>query len=284
MKPIYENIDVGINTSLKIATYIHGDSCELANWHIHPEYELVYIKNGNGTLRIDTRTLSYVDGALLFLGPNIPHADFGNKENTDNLEVVIQFRKDFVEEKLTVFHEFKGINRLMQRSKKALLFGKEVKHQLSDHFEGFGGLNDTAKLINLLSILEKLSETPHYHTVLGSAKLSDVKIDDIDRLERIFEYVNDNFSDHISSRKLAKHVGLTTNSFCRFFKKMTRRSFIQFVNEFRTRKATELFNENILSVSEVMYRCGYNDASYFTKQFKKYQGNTPSTYLVRKAS
>ncbi|MGB5822125.1 MAG: AraC family transcriptional regulator [Saonia sp.] len=284
MKPIYENIDVGINTSLKIATYVHGDACELTNWHIHPEYELVYIKNGKGTLRIDTRTLSYNDGALLLLGSNIPHADFGNKDYKDNLEVVIQFRKDFVEEKLKVFQEFKGIAELIQRSKKVLVFNNEIKRKLSDHFESFDKLNDSAKLINLLAILENLSETSDYESILGSGKLSKYKTNDIDRLEGIFEYVNENFGDHIDAKGLAKHIGLTTNSFCRFFKKMTDQTFIQFLNEFRIRKAIELFDENLFSVSEVMYRCGYNDASYFAKQFKKYQGFAPSYYRHQKAS
>ncbi|MEL6918456.1 MAG: AraC family transcriptional regulator [Bacteroidota bacterium] len=281
MKPIYETIDVGVNTSLKIATYVHDDICELANWHIHPEYELVYVKNGNGLLKIDKYTINYTDGILLFLGPSIPHADFGNKDNRDNLEVVIQFRKDFIEDKIGVFPEFKTIGKLVQETGKVLLFGKKVKEKLSCHFEDFQQRNNPQKLINLLAILEKLSKTRDYETVLDGASLSHFNSGDISRLEVIFEHVNEFYGHPISSAVLAKKVGLTTNSFCRFFKKMTNRSFIQFLNEFRTRKAQELFDENIRSVSEVMYKCGFNDPSYFTRQFKKHQHFTPKDYIQK---
>ncbi|WP_411032243.1 AraC family transcriptional regulator [Spongiimicrobium sp. 3-5] len=281
MKPIYENIEVGMNSSLKIATYVHSDTCELTSWHVHPEYELVYVKNGKGTLRIDSKTLAYDDGTLIFLGPNIPHADFGNKDYRDNLEVVIQFRKDFVEEKLGVFQEFKAISKLIQRSGSALLYGNETKEQLSVSFERFGKLNNTEQLINVLAILEKLSKSTDFHAILGNTKLSNFKNDEIKRLELVFEYVNENYGDTIGSKVLADHVGLTTNSFCRFFKKMTHQSFIQFVNEFRIRKAKELLDENMQSIAEVMYNCGYNDPSYFTRQFKKYLGQTPTAYLAK---
>ena len=114
MNPIYENIGVAINTSLKVATYTHSKTCPTANWHIHPEYELVYVRNGAGKLRIDSTTTAYSDGVLLFIGPNIPHADFGNKEFRNNFEVVIQFTRTFVEEKLAVFPEFRKLKKLIQ--------------------------------------------------------------------------------------------------------------------------------------------------------------------------
>ena len=122
MKPIYENINIAIDSSLKVATYRHGETCELSNWHIHPEYELVYVKNGSGKLRIGNKTDYYEDGVLVFLGPDIPHIDFSNKDYPDNLEVVIQFGRDFVDEKLSIFPEFREIKTLMNNSRGVLLF------------------------------------------------------------------------------------------------------------------------------------------------------------------
>lgn len=279
MKPIYENIEVAIDTSLKIAAYHHGEACKLSNWHIHREYELVYVKNGSGILRIGNKTQSYDDGTLVFLGPNIPHADFGNKDHADNLEVVIQFSKEFLEEKLKVFPEFKNFRFLTQRTKRVLLFDKEIQKSLSTEFERFDNANDAQRLILFITILERLAECESYQILLDHSNLKSLRTADVNRLETIFEYVNENYSGPISGQKLAEEIGLTTNSFCRFFKKMTNKTFVQFVNEFRTRKALELFNETTFTVAEVMYRCGYSDASYFSKQFKKHQGTTPSGYM-----
>jgi YesN/AraC family two-component response regulator len=41
----------------------------------------------------------------------------------------------------------------------------------------------------------------------------------------------------------------------------------------------ELLAEKNNTIKEIMYLSGYNDLSYFSKQFKKYQGTTPSEYL-----
>ena len=279
MQPIYENIAVAIDSSLKIATYRHGETCKLSNWHIHPEYELVYVRNGSGILRIGNRTEHYTDGTLIFLGPNIPHLDFSNKKYPDNLEVVIQFGKEFIEEKLAVFPEFRNIKNLMHQSKSVLLFENDIKETLSIEFEKFDTLNATQQLIQFMAILEKLARCDAYRNILDASSLQSFKTTDVNRLEDVFEFVNENYNEQLTAKNMASHLGLTTNSFCRFFKKMTNKTFIQFVNEFRIRKATELFNETSLSVSEVMYQCGFNDASYFTKQFKKHQGVTPSNHL-----
>ncbi|MEK6151698.1 AraC family transcriptional regulator [Flavobacteriaceae bacterium 3-367] len=283
MRPIYENVDVGIHASLKIATYTQDDGCESANWHIHPEYELVYIKNGRGTLQIDTHSIPYSDGVLVFLAGNIPHADFGNKVYGNNMEVVVQFGNEFIEEKLSHFTEFRHIVRLIRRSKNVLLFDPEVKAKLSARFEAFEQLDATEKLLNLLYILQQLAKTKSYSSQFQKREPSAFKTDEIDRLEFIFEHVNAHFAGHLSTSEIAAKVGLTTNSFCRFFKKMTNQSFIQFVNEFRVRKAKELFDGNLSSVSQVMYQCGFNDPSYFTRQFKKYQKFAPTDYLRHKA-
>jgi len=281
MKPIFENIDVAIDSSLKIETYTHGQSCGLTNWHIHPEYEMVYVKNGSGTLQIDGKTLTYENGVLLFLGPNIPHADFGNKEYTDNLEVVIQFGKEFLDEKLSVFPEFKRIKKLVQDSKSVILFDLKIKKRLEEDFEGLQEMGNTQKLIRFIDILEKLSVHDHYTLILGRKTLNSFKSQDVERLEYVFEYVNENYSEKISIVLLSSLVRLTPNSFCRFFKRMTNQTFVQFLNEFRTRKAMELFDQTKLSVSEVMYKCGFNDPSYFTRQFRKHQGDTPSFFASK---
>lgn len=279
MQPIYENIAVAIDSSLKIATYRHGETCELNNWHIHPEYELVYVKNGSGILRVGNKTEQYANGALLFLGPNIPHLDFGNKNHPDNLEVVIQFGKEFIEEKLTVFPEFRTIITLMHRSKRVLLFENDIKETLSTEFEKFDALNDAQQLILFMVILEKLSGCDMFRNILDASSLQSFKTADVKRLEVVFEYVNKNYNEQITAKNMAEHLGLTTNSFCRFFKKMTQKTFIHFVNEFRIGKAAEIFTKNQIPVSEVMYMCGFQDPSYFTKQFKKYTGKTPSNYF-----
>lgn len=282
MKPLLESINVAVDTSLKIESYANENHCASAGWHVHPEYEMVYIKNGSGVLRIGPQKKAYSNGVLVFLSGNIPHADFGNRDQADNLEVVIQFKKEFLEEKLKIFPELGKINALIRKSKQALVFGPEVHNRLGPDFERFGGLDQQGKLINLLSILNRMSRETSYEALFDNLTLDNFKKDDIKRLEEIFEYVNEHYSGTISVAEISTQLGLTSNSFCRFFKKMTQRTFIDFVSEFRINKALEFFNTSNTLITEVMYQCGFNDPSYFSRQFKKYQGITPSDYLKGK--
>ncbi|MEX0291243.1 MAG: AraC family transcriptional regulator [Flavobacteriaceae bacterium] len=283
MKPIYETINVAHNTSLKIASYTHDHKCESAGWHIHPEYELVYVKNGKGLLHIGTATIPYNDGALVFLGPNIPHSDFGNKDFKDGLEVVVQFDKEFIDEKVAVFPEFKAIRNLVKRSQHVLVFDPEAKELLGSDFQNLTKSTSAEKLIKMLLILEKLEHCKVAHTIFKDPIVPSRKNSEIKRLEAIFDFVNTHYHETLTTQIMASEIGLTVNSFCRFFKKMTKKPFVQFVNEFRVRKAVELFNESPHTISEVMYKCGFSDASYFSKQFKKNQGMTPSEYLHKAA-
>ncbi|MGW9685555.1 AraC family transcriptional regulator [Flagellimonas sp. 2504JD1-5] len=282
MKPILEAINLQTNSSLKVESYNNKSYCESAGWHIHPEFELVFVKNGNGCLNIGSKKMNYTNGTLVFLGGNIPHADFGNKDNEDNLEVVIQFRKEFLVDKLKVFPELLGIKDLIQKSKQVMVFGSITKDALMENFERFEQLDNQGKLINLLSILDYLSRHGDFVHLFDSPPIHKYKKNEINRLEEIFEYVNSNYAKDISVSEISGQLGYTANSFCRFFKKMTKRRFMDFVNAYRIEKAVETFNENNTTIASVMYTTGFNDPSYFTKQFKKYQGVTPSVYLKSK--
>ena len=277
-----ESINLTLNASLKIECYGNDDYCESVGWHIHPEYEMVYVKNGSGLLNIGPKKRTYSNGVLVLLGGNIPHDDFGNKELEDNLEIVVQFKKDFLEEKLKVFPEMGKIMELIKKSKQVLIFDEVTQHKLWKDFEKFKHLDHQGNLINLLTILDHLSKKGSYETLFKTISLDNYRRDEIQRLEETFEYVNTNYPKHISVGEIASKLGLTPNSFCRFFKKMTKRTFIDFVNEFRIGKALEFFNQNNSAITEAMYKSGFNDPSYFTRQFKKYQGITPSDYLKSK--
>ena len=71
---------------------------------------------------------------------------------------------------------------------------------------------------------------------------------------------------------------MTTNSFCRFFKKMTNKSFTEFLNEIRVRNAARMLVQENYPISEISYMVGYKSIPNFNKQFKHIIGTTPKSY------
>ncbi len=279
MQISYEQIYLGQSESLKIESYNNKSQCDIVSWHLHPEYELVFIKSGKGSIQIDSHFEDYENGLLVFLGPNIPHMPFSNKQYEDNAEVVMQFPESFVKDKLSCFPEFESISKFIKKSNNGIIFSPETHRKLSPLFLKFKKQNNTEKLLNFIDILYKLSTSNNQRTILKGKFSLAINKHTLERISKVYQYINDHYAEEIRSETLAKQLGLTPNSFCRMFKTVTNRSFIDFLNEFRVKKAQEHFEHNDESISKVMYQCGFNDPSYFSKQFKKYSGKTPTTYI-----
>ncbi len=278
MKASYEQIYFSQSKSLKIESYTDTSLCNAVSWHLHPEYELVFIKRGRGSLQIDSHFENYSDGLLVFLGPYIPHMPFGNMQFKNNLEVVIQFPKSFVTDRLTNFPEFDRLQKFIKKSNSGIIFSPETHKKLTPQFSKFQKQNNTEKLLNFMDILYQLSTSQNQRTLLKGNLSLDINKHSRERISKVFQYINDHYDKQIRSETIATQLGLTPNSFCRMFKTVTNRSFIDFLNEFRVKKAQEHFEHNDFAISEVMYQCGFNDPSYFSRQFKKYSGVSPSVY------
>ncbi len=279
MQVSYEQIYLEQSESLKIETYTSTSVCHTINWHVHPEYEIVFIKNGKGSIQIDSHFEQYSDGLLVFLGPNMPHMPFGNKQFKNNREVVIQFSERFIHQKLALFPEFGGLLKFIEKSRKGIIFSSATHKKLSSLFLKFAKQNNTEKLLNFIHILYQLSSSQDQRALLKGKLSLDINKHSLERISKVYQYINDHYAEEIRSETMANELGLTPNSFCRMFKASTNRGFINFLNEFRVKKAQECFEHQDQTIAEVMYQCGFNDPSYFSRQFKKYCGMPPSAYM-----
>jgi len=101
---------------------------------------------------------------------------------------------------------------------------------------------------------------------------------DSSKIDKIFKYVNKNYQEHITLDEIAAHVNLTVPAFCRYFKKVTGKTFTQFVNECRIFYATKLLTESQSSITDICFECGFNNFSHFNKVFNEVIGKSASKY------
>ncbi|MDN5212779.1 AraC family transcriptional regulator [Fulvivirgaceae bacterium BMA12] len=99
----------------------------------------------------------------------------------------------------------------------------------------------------------------------------------IGKLEKM---VREHLTEHLTIDSLATHVAMSKSGLYRFLKKMTGSTPGRFIRDIRLREAVFLLqSQQYQTISEVVYAVGFEDASSFTRLFKKRFGKSPSTYV-----
>ena len=101
---------------------------------------------------------------------------------------------------------------------------------------------------------------------------------DSSKLDSIYQHINENFKEHISLDEISEVAAMTVPAFCRYFKKVTGKTFTKLVNEYRVVHATKLLSESQVSITEIAFECGFNNFSHFNKLFKEITGKSASKY------
>ena len=101
----------------------------------------------------------------------------------------------------------------------------------------------------------------------------------IDHLKNVIAMIEEHYDECITLDDLARSAGMNSKYFCRYFREMTHRTPIDYLNYYRIEQACFKLATSNDSIAEIAMSCGFNDQSYFIKTFKKYKGVTPKKYL-----
>lgn len=252
--------------------------------HFHEEFELNFILNGKGVKRTigdHSEEIGCIE--LVLIGSNLPHFwqtnNFEPKDQNDKItEVTIQFHKDLLEEKFLQRNQLFFINNLFQKASKGILFSEETANNLKDKIINLPNKTGFHSVLDFFSILHELSTAPSMR-LLSSATFVENPINyHSRRLEKTFDYIRKNFHKEITLDEISKLNGMTPVSFSRFIKKRTGKTFIDSLNDIRLGYATRLLIDSTESISEIAYKCGYNNISYFNRLFKSKKKLTPKEF------
>jgi len=247
-------------------------------WHCHPEYEIVFISNGKGKRHIGDHISYYEDGDLIFLGPDLPHFSFTQGLNEEHTEIVVQLKEDFLGQDFLSRPEMAAIQQLFERSKQGLTFSGETKRLIGQRLEDMMPLNGFERLIKLLRTLNLMATSDEYEMLNVSGYALEVNAQDHDRMKMIYEYVEEFFREEVNLDEASRRISMTTPAFCRYFKRLTGKTFTQFVNEFRVAHACRLLADEHISIAGISYESGFNNLSHFNKQFREITGASPREY------
>ncbi|MFN3587809.1 MAG: helix-turn-helix domain-containing protein [Spirosomataceae bacterium] len=275
MKVTFENIAPDIGSSFRMIHWLSEN--DKFFWHQHPEYEIIFIKKGSGSIRVGDFQGRYEEGQLLFLGPNLPHTGLGYGVIGEHEEIIIQLREDFLGKTIWDAPEMQQIHRLFERSKRGIVFNGSKKEKVGELLEKMLEKEPFQRLLILLDVLQKMAEIQEFELMNASSTLADVTHLDEQRMLAIYKFVEENYKKTIAMKDIAEVANLTIPSFCRYFKKKTRQTFIDFLNEYRVNQACKSLQTS-KGVTEICFDSGFNNVSHFNKTFKKVTGKSPKEY------
>lgn len=277
-KPTLEKISPEFGSSMRVIKHEAYMGEKKPFWHFHPEIELVYVNKGKGKRHIGNHLSYFNNSQLLLLGSNLPHNGFTDRLTVNGSETVVQFKSEFLGEPFFDIPEMEGISNLFERAKNGILFGVKTKKKIGHKIEKLSEKEGFKKILVLLDILHGLAKSEDYIILNAGGFVFETEPQDSAKIDVIFKHVNDNFQEHISLNEIADKVSMTVPAFCRYFKKVTGKTFTKLVNEYRVVHATKLLSESQMSITDISFECGFNNFSHFNKLFKEFTGKSASKY------
>ena len=250
--------------------------------HQHKEFELNFIEHGKGVRRIVGDSVEEIgDYELVLLGgEDLEHVwEQGTCRSKDIREVTIQFSSDIFGEDLLSKNQFASIRRMLRRADHGLVF------PLSSVMKVYSTLDTIAQeqerfvqFLKFLYILYELSISDEVRVLASSSFAHTEQITESRRVQKVKQYIDENYAKPLKLSDLADLVGMSPVSFSRFFRQRTGRTLSDYIVEIRLGYAARMLVDSTKNISEICYECGFNNLSNFNRTFKAKRRYTPREF------
>ena len=252
--------------------------------HYHPELELTLIVKSYGQRKIGDNIENFTEGDLVLVGGNLPHVwknddiFFDENANQKAQAICVKFLPDFAGKEFLSRPEMSAIKTLLEEKaplgiKLLGILREKVKRimlKLPD-------MDESERFIQLLYILNLIAKSNEFE-LLASLSYRNESLKNSHRINVVLDYIVQHYQEDLDLDKIAGLVNMNKNAFCRFFKRGTRKSLFQVINEVRIGKAAQLLTETDMNVLQICFACGFNNISNFNKAFKKSLNVSPLVY------
>ncbi|SNR31172.1 AraC family transcriptional regulator [Lutibacter flavus] len=247
--------------------------------HFHPEYELNFIVNGKGIKRLVGNSEEELDNIeLVLLGPQLLHGwETYNCKSKNIIETTIQFNNTIFDEKLLSLKMFEPIKDMLVQSKNGILFSKKTALNLKKRIQSLSKIDNIDSFIILLGILQELANSKKQRLLSTSISYNN-EYKHSKKLKMVYDFVQENFHRKISLAEVSELVEMSPVTFNRFIKKRFCKTFIDYVNHTRLNRAANMLVETDLNVSEISFKCGFNNIANFNRVFKRFKNSTPTAF------
>ncbi len=275
MKPIQFKVTETNNSSFHIQENTESDLYN--KLHCHPEYQISCIVKGEGISSVGNRVEHFEAGDLYMIGPNVPHVF--KKDHARHAHMYSVFFREFsFGSGFFQLPEMTKVREFLLDSSRGLKFHNSFSEKLRPRLMELKRKAGADKIIELLAILNEMALSREWKFLSSVSYTIPQKTEFYNSMNRIFRYISENFDQPIKLEDVANLANLSKYSFCRYFKRTTHKSFVNYLNEFRVGMACKMLHSNNYTISQIGFYSGFNNLSNFNRQFKRIMNCTPSKY------
>ena len=256
------------------------------HFHRHKEVQIVCIKEGKGTIVAGNDMHHFTNGNIFVLDANLPHVFKSD-------EMYFNARKKLKVQALHIFFdpagfiapvlelpEMQGVKRFLASAKNGLKLGRQHEKQLSEQMLIVQQNTEGGRIAAFIELLQQMADCDSWIKLSEAVGDNDFSETEGLRMNNVYQYILKNFTEEISLEKIAGIACLTPQSFCRYFKKHTLKTYTYFINELRVSEACKrITSGNYESISSLAYDLGFNSVVTFNRVFKAIRGQSPREYL-----
>ncbi|MGO4889517.1 helix-turn-helix domain-containing protein [Anaerobacillus sp. MEB173] len=252
--------------------------------HWHDELQFVLVRKGEAFFQINEEKITVREGEGLFINSGCLHMA---KDNIDSgcVYICLNVSPSFVlsQELYTTF-----VNPYIQATNISYL------HLVPKE------LWATNILDSIMKINQLIKENPPYYEIDVSLHLTliwkNIIINGVQieyeqtemvksqRMKQMLNWIHTHYAEKILLDDIARAGGLSRSECCRYFKRILKKTPLNYVTDYRIQKSLLLLQQSESNVTDVAYQVGFNSTSYFIDKFRKSMKMTPLAYKKSKNS
>lgn len=251
----------------------------------HHGYELHLITAPHECAYIGDEVHRFAPGSVVLIGPRLPHnlvftrAQGNSAAAAMHGSLLLRFSDEPMRRGMEFFPELRKAHALLERARRGVAFAG-LGELVAKRFQGVKAQGGLARLSEFAALLHELTQSTDYRTLssqpcrtpaCGTSASSA-------HIYRTLDHIQSNYTDALTLMDVSAFAHLTPSAFSRQFRKVTGRTFTEFLVGLRVAEAGRLLLCTRKQVSSICYEVGFNNISNFNRHFRRLKKMTPGQY------
>lgn len=223
------------------------------NIHSHNNFELNFITSGAGRRIVGDNISGFEKGDLVLMGPDLPHCWelSPQEEESTSFCIVTHFSEDIMKSEFFRMPELEKVMELLKLSERGLRFKVDDYAEIEQTLEGMTQLEGLEYYIEMLKVFNLLLQVTERDKLSNPIDRAVVFSKNLEKVNKVYEYVFQNIQEGIKLEEAAALLNMAPSSFCRFFKKKTDITFMEYVKRVRVGMAAKLLAESDRQITQI---------------------------------